>query len=81
MLEFKIIGTLKPNIKILDSFNDYTCKIKHLLNTNLEVIWPTEYIIKYYITIIEYKVNEISNKHLILKNIIKNIISKKLCEY
>ena len=74
MLEFKTIETLKPNEKILEAIKDYTYKIKkgtikHLLHTNLQVIEPTEYLITYPIilTILEYKVNEISNKPFYVK--------------
>ena len=74
MLEFKIIETLKPNTEILEVIKDYTYKvkkgaIKHILHTNLQVIEPTEYIITYPITltILEYKVNEISNKPFYIK--------------
>ncbi len=74
MLEFKIIETLKPNEKILEAIKGYTYKvkkgiIKHLLHTNLQVIEPTEYLITYptTLTILEYKVNEISNKPFYIK--------------
>lgn len=74
MLEFKTIETLKPNTEILDVIKDYTYKvkkggIKHLLHTNLQVIEPTEYQITYptNLTILEYKVNEISNKPFFIK--------------
>ena len=84
MLEFKTIQTLKPNTEILEVIKDYKYKIKNgkvknLLHTNLQVIEPTEYLITYptSLTILEYKVNEISNKPFLLKSIIKNIISKK----
>ena len=67
MLDFKTIETLKPNNEILDVIKDYTYKvkkgtIKHLLYTNLQVIEPTEYLITYptTLTILEYKINEIS---------------------
>ena len=69
MLEFKTIETLKPNTEILEAIKDYTYKIKkgainHIQHTNLQVIEPTEYLITYptTLTILEYKVNEISNK-------------------
>ena len=69
MLEFKTIQTLKPNTEILEVIKDYKYKIKNgkvknLLHTNLQVIEPTEYLITYptTLTILEYKVNEISNK-------------------
>ena len=74
MLEFKTIETLKPNTEILEMIKDYTYKvkkgaIKHILHTNLQVIEPTEYLITYPATlkILEYKVNEISNKPFYIK--------------
>ena len=74
MLEFKIIETLKPNNELLKVIKDNTYKIKkgkikYILHTNLQVIEPTEYQITYPITltILEYKVNEISNKPFFIK--------------
>ena len=74
MLEFKIIEEFKPNQKIIELIKNYTCKtkkgkIKVLLHTNLQVIEPTEYLITHPIilTILEYKVNEISNKTFYIK--------------
>ena len=74
MLEFKTIQTLKPNTEILEVIKDYKYKIKNgkvknLLHTNLQVIEPTEYLITYPITltILEYKVNEISSKPFYIK--------------
>ena len=74
MLEFKIIQELKPNTEILKIIKSYTYKtkngkVKHLLNTNLQFVEPTEYLITYpiKITILEYKVNEISNKPFYVK--------------
>ena len=74
MLEFKIIQELKPNTEILEVIKDYTYKtkngkVKHLTNTNLQFIEPTEYLITHptTLTILEYKVNEISNKPLYIK--------------
>ena len=74
MLEFKIIQELKPNIEILEIIKSYTYitkngKVKHLLKTNLQFIEPTEYIItcSTTLTILEYKVNEISNKPFYIK--------------
>ena len=93
MLEFKTIQTLKPNTEILEVIKDYKYKIKNgkvknLLHTNLQVIEPTEYLITYPITltILEYKVNEISSKTFYIKehnqkynlkeiNQIKNILN------
>ena len=74
MLEFKVIENLKPNkvlTGILKNF-EYTVKlgqIRTILHTNLQVIIPTEYQITYPTTlaILEYKVNEISNKPFYIK--------------
>ena len=74
MLEFKITQELKPNPKLLELIKEFTYKtkkgkVKVLLNTNLQFIEPTEYLIIYpiTITIFEYKVNEISNKPFYIK--------------
>ena len=74
MLEFKTIEELKLNTKLLELIKAYTYKtkkgkVKVLLNTNLQFIEPTEYLITYPITlnILEYKVNEISNKTFYIK--------------
>lgn len=74
MLKFKIIEELKPNPKLLELIKDCTYKtkkgkVKVLVNTNLQFIEPTEYLITYPITltILEYKVNEISNKPFYIK--------------
>ena len=74
MLGFKTIQSLKPNTEILEVIKDYKYKIKNgkiknLLRTNLQVIEPTEYLITYptTLTILEYKVNEISNKPFYIK--------------
>ena len=74
MLEFKITQELKPNPKLLELIKEFTYKtkkgkVKVLLNTNLQFIEPTEYIITspIAITILEYKVNEISNKPFYIK--------------
>ncbi|CCZ59899.1 unknown [Clostridium sp. CAG:710] len=74
MLEFKITQELKPNPKLLELIKEFTYKtkkgkVKVLLNTNLQFIEPTEYLIIYpiTITIFEYKVNEISNKLFYIK--------------
>ena len=74
MLEFKIIQELEPNeelLKIIKNYN-YTIKIgkiKHLIDTNLQFIEPTEYLITYPITltVLEYKANEISSKPFYIK--------------
>ena len=74
MLEFKIIQELKPNEELLGIIKNYNYtikngKIKHLMATNLQFIEPTEYLITYpiTITILEYKVNEISSKPFYIK--------------
>ncbi len=74
MLEFEILEDLEPNSEILEFLKCFTYSIKngktkHLLHTNLKFIEPTEYIITYptTLTILEYKVNEISNKPFYIK--------------
>ncbi len=74
MLEFKIIQELKPNEELLEIIKNYNYtikngKIKHLIATNLQIIEPIEYLITYPITltILEYKVNEISSKPFYVK--------------
>ena len=74
MLEFKIIQELKPNTEILEIIKSYTYiikngKVKHLLKTNLQFVELTEYLITCptTLTILEYKVNEISNKPFYIK--------------
>ena len=74
MLEFNTIEELKPHPEILELIKDFNYKtkkgkIKHLLKTNLQFIEPTEYIITSptTFTILEYKVNEISNKPFYIK--------------
>ena len=74
MLEFITTNELKPHPEIIEIIKDFTYiinkgKIKHLLKTNLQFIEPTEYLITYSttLTILEYKVNEISNKPFYIK--------------
>ena len=74
MLEFKIIENLKPNKGLIDILKEFKYKvklgqIKTIIHTNLKVITPTEYKITYptTFTILEYKVNEISNKPFYIK--------------
>ncbi len=74
MLEFKVIKNLKPNKGLTDILKEFKYKvklgqIKTILYTNLQVIIPTEYKIIYptTLTILEYKVNEISNKPFYIK--------------
>ncbi|MBR2707887.1 MAG: hypothetical protein IKE90_00445 [Bacilli bacterium] len=74
MLEFKTIKIIKPNDEILNVIKNYKYKIikgkiKTLSNTNLQFVSPVQYIITYptTLTILEYKVNEISNKPFYIK--------------
>lgn len=74
MLEFKVIENLKPNNDLIGILKNFKYKIKLgqikiILHTNLKVITPTEYQITYptTLTILEYKVNEISNKPFYIK--------------
>ena len=74
MLEFKVIANLKANKDLTGILKDFKYKvklgqIKTILHTNLQVIIPTEYKITYStaLTILEYKVNEISNKPFYIK--------------
>ena len=76
MLEFKAIEKLKPNKGLTDILKDFKYKvrlgqIRTIIHTNLKVITPTEYQITYptILTILEYKVNEISNKPFYIKEI------------
>ena len=76
MLEFEVIENLKPNNDLIGILKDFKYKIKLgqikiILHTNLKVITPTEYQITYptTLTILEYKVNEISNKPFYIKEI------------
>ena len=57
---------LLPDLTLKETKNG---KVKHLLKTNLQFVEPTEYIITYptTLTILEYKVNEISNKPFYIK--------------
>lgn len=74
MIEFKVIENLKPNKDLTDILKDFKYKvklgqIKTIIHTNLKVVTPTEYQITYptTFTILEYKVNEISNKQFYIK--------------
>ena len=74
MLKFKVIENLKPNKDLTDILKEFKYKvklgqIKTIIHTNLKVITPTEYQITYptTLTILEYKVNEISNKQFYIK--------------
>lgn len=74
MFEFKILQELKPNAELLEKLKDFKYKIKQgkvkvLVNTNLQFIEPTEYLITSptALTVLEYKVNEISSKNFYIK--------------
>ena len=74
MLEFKILQELEPNNELLELLKSFkyetkTGTVKVLSNTNLQFIEPTQYIITYpsIITILEYKINEVSNKNFYIK--------------
>ena len=74
MLEFEVMQEIKPNSEILEIIKNCTSttkngKAKHLMATNLQFIEPIEYRITFPIvlTILEYKVNEISNKNFYVK--------------
>ena len=74
MFEFKEIQELNPNTEILEIIKSYIYitkngKVKHLLKTNLQFVELAEYLITYpsTLTIIEYEVNEISNKSFYIK--------------
>lgn len=74
MLEFETIEEIEPNPLMLELLKDYDYEIKNgvskaILKTNLEVIEPITYQITSPInlTILEYRVNEISNKPFYIK--------------
>ena len=88
MIKFKVIENLKPNKDLIDILKNfkYTVKlgqIKTILHTNLQVIIPTEYKITYptALTIIEYKVNEISNKPFYIKEHNKKYNFKEITQF
>ena len=74
MFEFEVIEEIKPNTEMLKIIKNCTFtikngKAKHLLKTNLQFIEPAQYIITHptILTILEYKVNEISSKPFYIK--------------
>ena len=74
MIKFKVIENLKPNKDLNGILKNFKYKvklgqIKTIIHTNLQVVIPTEYQITYptTLTILEYKVNEISNKSFYIK--------------
>ena len=88
MLEFKVIENLKPNKDLTNILKEFKYKvklgqIKTILHTNLQVVIPTEYQITYPTTLIilEYKVNEISNKTFYNKEQNKKYNFKKISQF
>ena len=88
MFEFKAIENLKPNKDLSDILKnfEYTVKlgqIKTILHTNLQVVIPTEYQLTYpaTLTILEYKVNEISNKPFYIKEHNQNYNFKEIAQF
>lgn len=88
MLEFEVIKNLKPNKDLTDILKDFKYKaklgkIKTIIHTNLKVITLTEYQITYptTLTILEYKVNEISNKPFYIKQNNKKYNIKEITQF
>ena len=74
MLEFKLKEHIKPNREVIELLSNFKYEvnngyIKIIENTNIQTIKPIEYIITYpkKLTILEYKVNETSNKNFYIK--------------
>ena len=85
MLEFKTLHELSPNPEILELIKDFKYKvnkgkIKHCFKTNLQFIEPITYQISYpvHLTILEYKINEISNKPFYIKEHNKKYCIKEI---
>ena len=88
MLEFKVIENLKPNKDLTNILKNFKYKvkleqIKTILHTNLQVVIPTEYQVTYptTLTILEYKVNEISNKSFYIKEHNQKYNIKKITQF
>ena len=88
MLEFRVIENLKSNKDLTSILKDFKYKvklgqIKTILHTNIQVIIPTEYQITYpsTLTILEYKVNEISNKPFYIKEHNKKYNIKEITQF
>ena len=88
MFELKVIENLKSNKDLNGVLKDFKYKailgqIKTILLTNLQIIIPTEYKITYptTLTILEYKVNEISNKPFYFKEYNKNYNIKEITQF
>ena len=85
MLEFKTTATFKPTEEIINLLGNFTYKTKNgatktINKTNLQVNEPTEYKITQPIklTILEYKLDEISNKPFYIKEHKKKYAFKEL---
>ena len=88
MLEFEVIENLKSINDLIGILKDFKYKIKLgqikiILHTNLKVITPTEYQITYSttLTILEYKVNEISNKPFYIKEHTQKYNIKEITQF
>ena len=88
MLEFKVIENLEPNKGLTDILKEFKYKIKlgqikTIIHTNLKVITPTEYQITYptILTILEYKINEISNKPFYIKEHNQKYTFKEIAQF
>ena len=75
MPKFKIIEEFEPNPQMLEILKDFEYETKNgvskaILKTNLEVVEPITYQITnpVNLTILEYRVNEISNKPFYIKD-------------
>ena len=84
MLEFKVIANLKANKDLTDILKEFKYKVKlgqtkTILHTNLQVIIPTN--TKLHITILEYKVNEISNKPFYIKEHTQKYNIKEITQF
>ena len=88
MLEFKVIEKLKPNKGLTNILKKFKYKvklgqIKTILHTNLQVVIPTEYQVTYptILTILEYKVNKISNKPYYIKEHTQKYNFKEITQF
>ena len=82
MLNFTLEEQINPSKEILELLNKTSYRankgtIKTLSGTNLKFIKPTVYIIRKPIKLTNIKLMKLITKIIILKNIIRNIHSKK----